>query len=613
VTWWHDRPGDPVLSDFRNLLYLVWKHLNLPDPTPAQYELALFLQHGWSGYATDAAGNVVHWYGDEAAEPDRTGWTRLAVPDPRGRSDILEAFRGIGKSYITSAYCLWKLLRDPFHEKFLVVSASSNKAKEFVAQTKMILTTMPLFEHLRPRQDQRDMVDRFDVNGASISQSPSVRAAGITGQITGSRATTIVADDIEVPDNSGTEEARLKLLHKVNEFDAIKVTGYSEVLFLGTPQTEESVYNRLIKERGYACFCWPARYPVPDKRKSYLIETDDGRTVDILAPPLRRADQDPKLAWTPTDPQRFDDYELLGREAKGKAFFALQYMLDTSLSDAERYPLKQHDLIVMAVNPMKAPVTLQWGHDSQGKNRKHDIPNVGFSGDYFLGPLFVDQEWRPYEQSVLFVDPSGRGKDETAWAIVKTLNGMFYVAEVGGIAGDPATAMRRVAEAAKRHQVNEIQVEPNYGGLVWITAFQPILAEVWPPAKPGDTAGCTVLEAEWSKAQKEARIIDTLEPVMTLHRLVVDERVARDQTLMYQLTHITRDRGSLTHDDRVDALAGAVAHFTSTLALDTNDAAKALAESEVEQALEDFAEAFNNMGSPVRRSRQGQPVYQVRL
>jgi hypothetical protein len=462
------------------------------------------------------------------------------------------------------------------------------------------------------------MVDRFDVNGASISQSPSVRAAGITGQITGSRATTIVADDIEVPDNSGTEEARLKLLHKVNEFDAIKVTGYSEVLFLGTPQTEESVYNRLIKERGYACFCWPARYPVPDKRKSYLIETDDGRTVDILAPPLRRADQDPKLAWTPTDPQRFDDYELLGREAKGKAFFALQYMLDTSLSDAERYPLKQHDLIVMAVNPMKAPVTLQWGHDSQGKNRKHDIPNVGFSGDYFLGPLFVDQEWRPYEQSVLFVDPSGRGKDETAWAIVKTLNGMFYVAEVGGIAGDPATAMRRVAEAAKRHQVNEIQVEPNYGGLVWITAFQPILAEVWPPAKPGDTAGCTVLEAEWSKAQKEARIIDTLEPVMTLHRLVVDERVARDQVLMYQLTHITRDRGSLTHDDRVDALAGAVARFTSTLALDVNDAAEGQREAELLQSLEDFAESFNSMGSPasgrtVLRGKHGEPVYSVRL
>lgn len=618
MSWWYDRPGDPVLSDFRNLVYLVWKHLSLPNPTPAQFELSYFLQHGWAGYGINAAGEYFHWYGDEATEPDRAGHTRLAAPDPRGRSDIMEAFRGIGKSYIASAYCLWKLKRNPFHEKFLVVSATSGKAKEFVAQTKMIMLTMPLFAELRPRPTQRDMVDRFDVNGASISQAPSMRAAGITGQIVGSRATTIIADDIEITENSWTEEARMKLLHKVNEFDAIKVTGYAEVLFLGTPQTEESIYSRLIKERGYACFCWPARFPRADKRKGYMIDTDDGKTLDILAPPLRKVDQDASLEWKPTDPERFDDYELLGREGKGKAFFALQYQLDTSLSDAERYPLKQHDLIVMAVNPMKAPVTLQWGHDSQGKNRKHDIPNVGFSGDYFLGPLFVDQEWRPYEQSVLFVDPSGRGKDETAWAVVKTLNGMFYVAEIGGLAGDPATAMRRVAEAAKRHSVHEILVEPNYGGLVWITAFQPMLAEVWPPPKPGDTAGCTVSEAAWNRVQKEARIIDTLEPVMSLHRLVVDERVAHDQTTMYQLTHITKDRGSLAHDDRIDALAGAVAHFTTALALDMNSAAKAMSEQEALETLEEFVEAFKTMGSPtegrsVQKGRNGEPVYSARL
>jgi hypothetical protein len=65
------------------------------------------------------------------------------------------------------------------------------------------------------------------------------------------------------------------------------------------------------------------------------------------------------------------------------------------------------------------------------------------------------------------------------------------------------------------------------------------------------------------------RIIDTLEPVLTQHRLVVNESFLRtgaaeedrDYSFLYQLTHITRDRGALTHDDRVDAVAGAVAHF----------------------------------------------------
>ena len=34
----------------------------------------------------------------------------------------------------------------------------------------------------------------------------------------------------------------------------------------------------------------------------------------------------------------------------------------------------------------------------------------------------MDDEWREYEGSVIFVDPSGRGKDETAWAVMKVLN-----------------------------------------------------------------------------------------------------------------------------------------------------------------------------------------------
>jgi 2,4-dienoyl-CoA reductase-like NADH-dependent reductase (Old Yellow Enzyme family) len=145
-----------------------------------------------------------------------------------------------------------------------------------------------------------------------------------------------------------------------------------------------------------------------------------------------------------------------------------------------------------------------------------------------------------------------------------------------------------------------------------------MLAEVWPPPKPGDTAGCTVLEAAWNRVQKEARIIDTLEPVMSLHRLVVDERVARDQDAMYQLTHITKDRGSLAHDDRIDALAGAVAHFTTALALDTNSAAKAMSEQEALEALEEFVEAFKTMGSStagraVQKGRNGEPVYCVRV
>lgn len=592
--WWWDHPADPVLSDFRNLVYLVWDHLALPAPTPAQYDIAVFLQHGWAGYGIDPQGDCQEWFGPEPVEPDRTGWARLTEPHIF-REDVLEAFRGIGKSYITSAFVLWRLLRRPYDEKVLVVSASGSKSKEFVSMTKTLLNTMPLFEHLRSREDQRDTAYAFDVNGASISQSPSVKAAGITGQITGSRATLIIADDIEVTDNSRTVEARERLLHKTNEFSAIKVTGGADVICLGTPQTEESIYTKMIKEQGYLGWILPARYPRPDKRSSYVITREGGLEIDCLCPRARAVDKDPELAWRPTDPERFNEFELLNRESKGRAYFALQFQLDTSLSDAERYPLKLHDLIVMSVNPMKAPKVVQWGQDTNGKNKRPDLPVAGFSGDSWLGPLFVDPDWMEYEQSVLFVDPSGRGKDETAWAVVKVLHGMMYVTEVDGFAGDPGEAMVRIATAAKAHKVNTIQVEPNFAGGVWVSAFQPVLAKVWPAPTKGDTAGCTVEEAEWSRAQKEVRIIDTLEPVMTLHRLVVDERVARDEVLCYQLTHISREKGCLQHDDRVDALAGAVSYLQATLAQDVDEAVQAVRDAEHDAELERFIRSHERM------------------
>ena len=166
--------------------------------------------------------------------------------------------------------------------------------------------------------------------------------------------------------------------------------------------------------------------------------------------------------------------------------------------------------------------------------------------DHFLRPLFVDKEWEPYESKVLYVDPSGRGADETAWSIVAALNGLLYLIDCKGWAGDPTEAMTRIAMDARKYDVNLIEVEPNYGQGMWISAFQPILNDIW-------KGGCTVVESEWAKGQKELRIIDTLEPVLTQHRLVIDETLVRREaaaedhlySLLYQLTHITRDRGAL--------------------------------------------------------------------
>ena len=83
--------------------------------------------------------------------------------------------------------------------------------------------------------------------------------------------------------------------------------------------------------------------------------------------------------------------------------------------------------------------------------------------------------------------------------------------------------------------------------------------------------------------QKERRIIDVLEPVMNQHRLVMDKKViqkdfdscqhlppeqARRYQLMYQLPRLTADRGALTNDDRLDALAMACQYWVDAMAQD---------------------------------------------
>ena len=187
------------LKDFRNFLYIVWKHLNLPNPTDLQYDIADFMQHG----------------------PKRS---------------VIMAFRGVGKSWICSAYAVHQLLLDPT-KNILVVSASKNRADDFSTFTLKIIHDIPVLQGLIPKNDQRFSKIAFDVGPAPAAHAPSVKSLGISSQLTGSRADIIIADDIEVPNNSATQGMRDKLDEQVKEFEAIiKPLDTSRILFLGTPQ-----------------------------------------------------------------------------------------------------------------------------------------------------------------------------------------------------------------------------------------------------------------------------------------------------------------------------------------------------------------------------------------
>lgn len=538
--------ADPLKADFRNFLWMVWRHLNLPDPTPVQYDIAQFLQHG----------------------PRRL---------------VIEAFRGVGKSWVTSAFVCWLLYCNP-QCKIMVVSASKQRADDFSTFTLRLINDIEVLQFLRPRDDQRSSKVAFDVGPAQPDHSPSVKSVGITGQLTGSRADYIIADDIEVVSNSATQALRDKLAELVKEFDAVLKPG-GRVIYLGTPQCEQSLYNAL-PERGYVVRIWPARYPTADKREKY-----GAKLAAMIANAL---DARPDLEGRSTDPDRFSDEDLTERELSyGRSGFALQFQLDTSLSDADRYPLRLRDLVVLPLDPLRGPSDLAWA--SGPEQRFEEVPAVGLNGDHYYRPIFVSREYTEYEGSVMFVDPSGRGKDETTYAVVKMLHGRLFLTDIGAFLGgyDEGT-LTSICLAARRQNVNLILCEPNYGGGMFTQLLAAKAQQVYP---------VEVKDAEWAKVQKEARIIDTLEPVMNQHRLIVcpsviekdyrstESYAGEDQQgyrLFYQMTRITRDRGALKHDDRLDALAGAVAHWTEFMNRDAEKAHLAHREALVDAELEKF-------------------------
>jgi hypothetical protein len=551
---------DPLKRDFRLFIYVLWDHLGLPKPTPIQLDIAHYLQHG----------------------PKRA---------------IISGFRGVAKSWITSGFVVWQLYCNP-QLNILVVSASKARADDFSTFTLRLINEVPILAHLVPRDEQRCSKIAFDVAPAAASHAPSVKSAGITGQITGSRADIIIGDDIEVPSNSATQALRDSLSHIVKEFDSIlKPLDTARIIFLGTPQTEQTIYNMLV-ERGFEMRIWPGRYPGPKQRRAY---------GDRLAPFIvKRLEADPSLGTkygdrgAPTDPQRFSHEDLLEREGSiGKSTFALQFMLDTTLSDAERYPLRLADMIVMDLDREKAPVDLTWGSDPALIVK--DVPNVGFNADRIFKPFFLNtQSFEAYHGKVMAIDPAGRGTDEVGYAIVGYLYGRLYLLDAGGLRGGyDDRNLEWLAHRAKMYGVNRIISEPNFGDGMFNKLLKPVLARIYP---------CSLEESERSSSQKEARIIDTLEPVLNQHRLVVDKGLfQRDYDsveaypieqqsryrLFHQLTRITRDKGSLVKDDRVDALALAVFFWTDQMDRDARKSQQSHDQRMLEQQLQEFMKRYH--------------------
>ena len=533
-------------QDFKLFLQALWAELGLPSPTRAQYAIADYLQNGPK---------------------------RLQV----------QAFRGVGKSWITGAFVLWTLFNDP-ERKVMIISASKERADNMSIFLQKLIIDTPWLKHLQPKSDDsRWSRISFDVN-CSPHQAPSVKSVGITGQLTGSRADLMILDDVEVPGNSLTEFMREKLLQLCTEAESILTPkSDSRIMYLGTPQTTFTIYRRLA-ERNYRPMVWPSRYPRADKLSKY----GDVLAEDILEDIERGVEE-----WAPTD-DRFTNEDLIEREASmGRSNYMLQFQLDTTLSDAQKFPLKMADLVVTSVNPTTAPENVIWCSDPSKVIR--DAPTVGLPGDYFYSPMQLVGEWDSYSETICSVDPSGRGSDETAAAFLSQRNGFIYLHEMSAYHdGYSDSTLLDILGRCQKYGVTSLVIETNFGDGIVGELFKKHLI---------NTKQHINIEEVRANVRKEDRIIDSLEPVLNQHRLIVDRGVidwdyasnkdspAEERLLymlFYQMSRMCRDKRAVKHDDRLDCLAQGVKYFTDALSISAQDQIRLRKDQEWEHTLQEF-------------------------
>lgn len=528
-------------NNFPAFVAMLWEHKGFDPPTAVQIDIAEFLQNG----------------------QDRR---------------FIGAFRGAAKTELTIAYALWRLAQNPAL-KVLILSASSKHAIKLSNSMRGVVREWDVLAGIRPGPDHRDSVHMWDVGGSPVGdKDPSVNSAGVTSNLPGARADLIICDDVEVPSNSETVDQREKLKERVKETSSIILPG-GEIVFLGTYQNAESIYLEL-PAKGYDVRLWPAKFPSLEDMDHY---------EGLLAAWVMNHWRESRVGVT-TEPKRFSNEILAQKEIEeGKQRFALQYMMRPNLKGMDAYPLKCKDLIVSTFDSEYGPNRVPYGGDYL------NLPCPGLKGDRFRGAL--NQEGAPikfmqWERKVLAVDPSGKGRDRTAIAILYLLNGLIFVREwIGMEGGYDAPVLEKIARLAKSHAVHEVLVEENFGMGMFATLLSPYLSQYHP---------CSIESVRQTK-QKEQRICDTLEPLLGMHRVIVHEDVVtadheriqddlspEDQLAcrgFYQLSHITRDKGCLKWDDSIDCLAMGAQYLQDCVQDDPETLAKMQLDEEIDNEI----------------------------
>lgn len=234
------------------------------------------------------------------------------------RNALLMAFRNSGKSTIVGLFCAWTLYRQN-DLRIMVLAADEALADKMVRNVKHIIERHVLTKDLRPQKPEEWAADKFTIKRQSELRDPSMLAKGIEANLTGLRADLIICDDVEVPNNSDSEEKRKDLRRKLDELDYI-ISPSGMLLYIGTPHTYYSIYQTKTDENK------------PDA-EPYLLGFDEFR-LPIL-------DKYGQSAW----PERFSLEKIHSiRLRSGERKFASQMLLKAV--DVQNSRLKPEDIRV---------------------------------------------------------------------------------------------------------------------------------------------------------------------------------------------------------------------------------------------------------------------------
>jgi len=580
---------DP-LNYFPNFLFKAWKSIGIPvAPTPLQYDFAHYLTDNlvWNEIGEAAKG------GDEGARK------------------ILMAFRGAAKSYVTTAFAVYRL-RLNRDEEVLVTSATDGFAGSIATFAYNMVRNFDWLADMKPRSDQRQSALAFDVNGAKVSKDESFASRSIFGQITGRRATLIIGDDLETPNTSDTETKRNQLRERVSELGGAIIKPGGDIFFLGTAQHEQTIYKEYAEEKGYELRIYPIVYPIPsdDPKKDERLKYGT-RLAPIIANALA---DNPLLAGTSTEPSRFSERDIEGRKlAWGTIEFDRQFKMWLDADVGKKNPLKLRDLIVMDIAPptpakpkLLLPSELVWSTLTQHRVLELEVDSL--PGDtHVFGPAKADI-WVPAEEVSCWVDPSGEGKDETTWTIFGSQAGRAFLLHQGSSQdGHSEEVLKQIARDCKHWGVQVVEVESNFG--------QGMFSSLLRPQMTLEGLTCDIEDYRQGRASKESRILAISEPVFTGHRLVVNAQVLREDfkveyphiekaqrrffRLTYQLTRLTKQKGALKHDDRVDGLSGGLRRFAERMQKTLDNARAEGKDRALEIEAEKIIEARRKAGLPL--------------